>query len=168
MILSAQTIRNLCVDENSMITPFIGRGVDGPSGKSYGLSSAGYDVRLHRFLVHGQLEDSVRMQFGDFILASSLERIKMPKDVLCYVKDKSSYAREGLFVQNTVLEPGWEGHITFELTFNRPAHHIVLKQGMPIAQLIFHRLDEETEQPYGGKYQNQIDQPVESIKENVK
>lgn len=176
MILPAQVIRRFCQstrgefatdDIHGMITPFFERTVR--NGKSYGLSSAGYDIRVGKFKVLGSTElvDHVRMQNGDFVLAVSIERIKIPPNLLCYVKDKSSWAREGLAVQNTILDPGWVGYITLELSYHRPAHHIVVQEGDPIAQLIFHQLVEPTEQPYSGKYQNQSDKPVEAIKEEV-
>lgn len=138
MILSAQTIRKL-----KPITPFHERTKE--FGMSYGLSAAGYDIRI---------AESTKVMCDNFTLASSLERFNMPDDVLAYVKDKSTWARQGLAVQNTVIEPGWKGYLTLELT-NHSYKHIELKRGMPIAQIIFHKLDFATEQPYDGKYQNQ-------------
>ncbi len=177
MIIPGQKIREYCTDISArfvgtpikyafpnMIDPFVERTVS-RSGKSFGLSVAGYDIRIDKFNLGDGDHQTVRMQNGDFILASSLERIKMPNDLICFVKDKSSWAREGLAVQNTVLEPGWEGFITLELSFHRPAHHVVINHGDPIAQLIFHRLEEAAEMPYAGKYQNQPALPVEAIKE---
>lgn len=179
MILSGQSIRRLCVpyephetghgniewlNLDPMIEPFVERSVS-KSGKSFGLSVAGYDIRVEKFKIHSEVVDHVRMQNGDFVLASSVERIKMPNNLIAFVKDKSSWAREGLAVQNTVLEPGWEGYITLELSFHRPAYHVVLNAGDPIAQVIFQKLDESAELPYNGKYQNQANEPVESIKE---
>lgn len=193
-VLSAQSIRGYCVYKNwlpssiatatgkydnsryevvpytnAMITPFVERGIS--RGRSYGLSSAGYDIRIGR--VSSEVIDpndwdnghGFRMMPGDFVLASSIERIKMPNDLMCIVHDKSSWAREGLAIQNTVLEPGWEGYITLELSFHRPRHNIIIHKGDPIAQLIFHKLDQPTTQPYKGKYQNQEDRPVEAILE---
>lgn len=176
MILSGQTIRQLCTGndpfgdfinyEHAMIRPFNERAVHN-SGMSYGLSVAGYDIRVEKFQMYSEITDTIRMQNGDFVLASSVERIKMPRDVIAFVKDKSSWARKGLAVQNTVLEPGWEGFITLELSFHRPTFHINIREGMPIAQLIFQRLDEPAENPYAGKYQNQANEPVEAIKERI-
>lgn len=179
MILSAQTIRKLCTktefsgplgshdvirvqDENGLIKPFVERTVDESSGMSYGLSQCGYDIR-----VAFNLAKHVRLGKGDFCLAYSIERIKMPNDLVCIVHDKSSWARQGLAVQNTVLEPGWEGHITLELSAHSN-EELIIKEGMPIAQLIFHKLDFPTEQPYSGKYQNQPAQAVQAIKEQTR
>lgn len=178
MILSGQSIRERCepyypvdmghgnVDYRDnpdiMITPFVEeKAVFG--GRSYGLSHAGYDIRVSKFLNEAgePYEGVARLQCGDFLLASSMERIKMPNDLLCIVHDKSSWAREGLALQNTVLEPGWEGWITLELSFHRPKHALTIKTGDPIAQLIFHKLDQSVE-GYKGKYQAQPDMPVEA------
>ena len=100
MILSAQTIRKL-----KPITPFHERTKE--FGMSYGLSAAGYDIRI---------AEDTNVMFENFCLASSLEHFNMPDDVLAYVKDKSTWARQGLAVQNTVIEPGWKGYLTLELT----------------------------------------------------
>jgi dCTP deaminase len=64
-------------------------------------------------------------------------------------------------VQNTVIEPGWEGWLTLELT-NHGTELLTLHEGTPIAQIVFQFLDLPTEQPYVGKYQSQEDRPVEA------
>lgn len=138
MILSAQTIRRL-----QPIKPFNERTKS--CGMTYGLSVAGYDIRI---------AEAIDLYPHNFRLASSLEEFNMPNNVLAYVKDKSTWARQGLAVQNTVIEPGWKGFLTLELT-NHSSKIIKLNKEMPIAQIIFHLLDEPTEQPYDGKYQNQ-------------
>lgn len=100
----------------------------------------------------------------------------MPIDVAGSVKDKSTWARRGLAVQNTWIDPGWEGYLTLELSnhhfaFRGPPRWLrrqrdewrkdmagktlVIAAGMPIAQIVFERLDEPTELPYRGKYQRQ-------------
>jgi dCTP deaminase len=131
-------------------------------GMSYGLTSAGYDIRIGA-IGFKNLEQKFLMP-GKFILCASLERVKIPNDLQVIVHDKSTLARRGLALQNTVLEPGWEGHITLELS-NHGENPIDLRTGMPIAQLIFHQLDKPTERPYKGKYQNQGSNPVAAIEE---
>lgn len=157
-VLSAQSIRRACTSGPiSLVTPFVEKGLQ--NGKSFGLSQCGYDIRIKTL-------NGYRMCLnpGGFTLASSLERIIMHNDLVAIVHDKSSWARQGLAIQNTVLEPGWEGWITLELT-NHSTNTIWIDNGDPIAQLIFHKLDYPTEMPYRGKYQNQEDRPVEAIYE---
>lgn len=148
MILPAQHIRARV----GMIEPFEERGV--ASGMSYGLSAAGYDVRIDC----GRI-----LRPGDFCLASTLERFNIGADVLGHVADKSTWARRGLAIQNTIIEPGWNGYLTLELT-NHGEETIVIADGTPIAQIVFHLLAEPTEQPYGenAKYQNQERGPVKA------
>lgn len=93
----------------------------------------------------------------------------MPHDLVGSVRDKSSWARKGLAVQNTVIEPGWRGYLTLELT-NHREWTITVKEGSPIAQVLFEKLDEETLLPYDGRYQDQSPEPVGAIfwKEGMK
>jgi dCTP deaminase len=63
-----------------------------------------------------------------------------------------------VLVQNTVVEPGWRGYLTLELTRFLP-WPIRLRCGMPIAQILFKQLDQPTEQPYAGRYQDQERRP---------
>lgn len=142
------------------IAPFVSTKVTA-NGKSYGLSHAGYDIRVN----FKDDASGIIMTPGDFVLAVSLEHLNIPNDMLVFVKDKSSWAREGLSVQNTVLEPGWRGFITLELNYHRPHGSLRINAGDPIAQLIFMQLDEPTIKPYNGKYQDQINQPVEAKRE---
>lgn len=146
MILSAQSIRRC-----GIITPFCERTV--AFGMSYGLSSCGYDIRIAQDVLmtaHQQMR---------FRLASTIEHFDMPDDVVGRVHDKSTWARQGLQVFNTVIEPGWRGYLTLELALNG-TNVLDLKRGMPIAQIIFEFLDKPTEQPYAGKYMDQPDCPV--------
>ncbi len=143
MIASAQTIRKL-----HPIYPFSERReVYKTNGSilTYGLSPAGYDIRIAQH---------VNLLAGGFQLASTVEDFIMPNNLLGVVHDKSSWARKGLAVQNTVIEPGWRGYLTLELT-NHSIDQIDIDYLDPIAQIIFHLLDEDTEMPYSGKYQNQ-------------
>ena len=129
---------------------------------SFGLSACGYDIRLDQST--GYFNDHQRAYFlapGEFVLASSLEEFNMPKDVVGIVHDKSTWARKGIAVQNTVIEPGWRGYLTLELT-NHSDQTVKIHPGDPIAQILFHRLDQETELPYTGKYQDQEKGPQEA------
>ena len=148
MILPAQTIRKL-----KPILPFHERTVH--NGMSFGLSHAGYDVRIAETIV---------LPRGRSRLASTIEEFSMPDDLVGFVHDKSSWARRGLSLFNTVIEPGWRGFLTLELV-NHSYKTIFIEDGDPIAQIIFMRLEEPTETPYTGKYQNQRRGPQEAIDE---
>lgn len=148
MILSAQTIREL-----GLVSPLLERSVIG--GKSRGLSVAGYDITI---------ADDYAIQPGAFTLACSVEKFDMPNNVLGMVKDKSSWARRGLSVFNTVIEPGWRGYLTLELVNHGP-NCLIIDAGEPIAQVIFCFTDKETAGYGDGKYQNQGPYPTAAIRE---
>ena len=160
-ILSAQSIL-----KRKIITPCVPRTVI--RGMTHGISAAGYDVRIDFSKVrYGAYlmcrtrpdcppEYGPPQYEGDFLLAATVEHFSMPDDVLGIVHDKSSWARKGLTVQNTVIEPGWRGYLTLELTYHGPyEQEIALQHGDPIAQIVFHKLDKPTIFPYMGKYQDQ-------------
>lgn len=138
MIIPAQEIRR-----RGIFSPFSERDV--VRGRSFGLSSCGYDVRI---------AETKTLLPGDFVLASTVEHFTMPNDLVAYVKDKSTWIRQGLHVHNTVAEPGWRGHLTLELK-NQGGRILSLVAGDPIAQIVLHLLSEPTDQPYSGKYQDQ-------------
>lgn len=123
-------------------------------GVSYGLSEAGYDIRI---------KQSVTLHpFRRFALASTTERFHMPRDLVAVVHDKSTWARRGLSVFNTVIEPGWKGWLTLELVYHgwKPLH---VPSNAGIAQVIFHQLESCAE--YSGKYQDQPDSPVVALED---
>lgn len=139
MILPPQTIRRL-----KIMSPCHERTVS-PSGMTYGLANAGYDVRIDQDLV---------LKPHECALASTMEEFNMPNDVCADVKDKSTWARLFVTVQNTFIEPGWRGCLTLEIV-NHSQETAVIKRGDPIAQIVFMRMEEPTERPYEGKYQDQ-------------
>lgn len=155
--LPAQKIRRLCELPPRLVHPFCERTV--LYGMTYGLSGSGYDIRA------GQ--DKLIFPCwlpGSFRLLSSLEHFNIPIDLKFEVKDKSTLARKGLAVQNTVGEPGWSGWLTIEVT-NHSWWFKRIRMGQPIAQIVFDRLEEPTEQPYEGKYQNQGSEPQKALVE---
>lgn len=145
-------------------------------GMSYGLSSCGYDIRVGKInkwvrksassTLKGpnKLEpvEAYNLKPGEFLLCSSLEYMELPHDLCGKVHDKSTLARQGLALQNTILEPGWRGFITLELS-NHSSRPISIRAGQPIAQVVFELLDKPTILPYVGKYQDQKDEPVSAI-----
>ena len=86
----------------------------------------------------------------------------MPDTVAGIIYNKSTWARRGLSVFNTVVEPGWKGHLTMELS-NHGAVTIQIPAGVGIAQVIFYFLDRPTDNPYTGKYQGQKPGPQAAI-----
>jgi dCTP deaminase len=149
VILPAQTLRKL-----RPVRPFVDSKVV-HNGMSYGCSSAGYDIRVDQDFV---------MWPGRFVLGSSIELFTMPSDVLGMVCDKSTWVRRGISVHNTVIEPGWRGHLTVEIK-NGGWRFRRIRAGDPIAQILFLRLEEATDTPYAGKYQDQDSRPVPAIAE---
>ena len=138
MILSGQSIRR-----RSILTPFHERTKS--CGMTFGLGPAGYDIRIDKKVI---------LRPGAFALAATVERFDMCDDILAIVHDKSSWARKGLSVFNTVIEPGWRGYLTLELK-NQGPHELTIEAEAPIAQVVFHVLDEPAETPYRGRYQDQ-------------
>src|SRR5699024_4802553 len=166
--------------EHKMIEPFapeLVREKDGERIISYGTSSYGYDVRCaNEFKVFTNLhsvtvdpknfdERSFVDVVGDhciippnsFALARTVEYFRIPRSVLTICLGKSTYARCGIIVNVTPLEPEWEGHVTLEFsnTTNLPAK-IYANEG--VAQMLFFESDEECETSYadrGGKYMGQ-------------
>jgi len=95
------------------------------------------------------------------MLVAAKEYFNLPNSVVGVVHDKSTWGRRGLAVQNTVLEPGWRGYLTIELT-NHGTDTITLEDGVGLAQIVFHHMDWASERPYDGKYQDQKPGPQEA------
>jgi len=149
---------------------------------SYGLSSAGYDIRLSDdFSVpqNGTIGDphfptghiplrsvngaAIQIAAGHHILGVSMEKFSIPSDVVGVCVGKSTYARLGIVVNVTPLEPGWVGFLTLEI-HNASARPVNVYPGQGIAQIMFHRIS-EPDTSYAdrkGKYQDQPQKPVES------
>lgn len=140
-------------------------------GVSHGLSEAGYDIRIKqsiKFLTNGfgpyvlvtEPNGKQTITAGRFIIASAIERFQMPDHLVAVIHDKSTWARQGLSVFNTVAEPGWNGFLTLELVYHG-FKDLEIHPGQGIAQVLFSTLSDAGD--YGdGKYQNQEDRPVEA------
>ena len=166
--------------EENMISPFEPDQIKSLAGNkviSYGTSSYGYDVRCSsNFKVFTNINSAVvdpknfdTNSFVDyegdtciippnsFALASTIEYFKIPRSVLTICLGKSTYARCGIIVNVTPLEPEWEGHVTLEFsnTTTLPAK-IYANEG--VAQMLFFESDTVCETSYkdrDGKYQKQ-------------
>lgn len=142
-VLSAQTIRRLCLVNAPLIDPFVERGVF--NGKSFGLSSCTYDCRIDHDLI---------LMPGKSALASTMEHVRLPNNICGSILDKSTYARLFMTAFNTHIDPGFAGYVTVELS-NLGEEVIRFEKGEPLCQLKFELLDYHTELPYAGKYQGQ-------------
>jgi len=162
--------------ENAMIEPFVAK-QERENVLSYGVSSYGYDARVSdEFKIFTNINSSIvdPKEFlednfitkkedvciippNSFVLARTVEYFKIPRDVLVICVGKSTYARCGIIVNVTPLEPEWEGHVTLEFsnTTNLPAK-IYANEGA--CQFLFIGADEVCETSYRdkkGKYQGQ-------------
>ena len=136
-------------------------------GVSYGLSEAGYDIRIKQSINFTRFEgqrvvgvmypDGPNFSDGRFVIASTIEEFDMPSRLVGVVHDKSTWARRGLSVFNTVVEPGWKGFLTLELVYHGN-EDLMIPAGAGIAQVLFHELVNPAQ--YEGKYQQQEDRPV--------
>ena len=167
-------------EKHGMIEPFeAGQVRENDAGRiiSYGTSSYGYDVRcasdfkvftnINSAIVDPKAfdENSFVDKQGDvciippnsFALARTVEFFRIPRNVLTICLGKSTYARCGIIVNVTPLEPEWEGHVTLEFSNTTPLPaKIYANEG--VAQMLFFESDEECEVSYkdrAGKYQGQ-------------
>jgi len=98
---------------------------------------------------------------GEFVLGSTLERIRLADDLVARLEGKSSLGRLGLLIHSTAgfIDPGWDGHVTLELS-NVANLPITIYNGMKIGQISFMQMTEAASAPYGSgalgsKYQGQ-------------
>ena len=174
-VLSDKWIRKMS-KEQEMISPFEEKQIRG-NNISYGLSSFGYDARVSdEFKIFTNVnsgivdpkvfkKESFVTKIGkeciippnSFALARTMEYFKIPDNVLVICLGKSTYARCGIIVNVTPLEPGWEGHVTLEFSNTTPLPaKIYANEG--VAQFIFLRGNERPSLTYAnrkGKYMKQ-------------
>jgi len=174
MVLADRTIRRLLEEGSIEIEPY---------DESL-LQPSSVDVRVDRFfrvfhnarypyidvrkpqedlteLVEIEDDSPFILHPGEFVLGSTLERIRLPDDLVARLEGKSSLGRLGLLIHSTAgfVDPGWNGHVTLELS-NVANLPITIYYGMKIGQLSFVQLTERAERPYGthdlgSKYQGQ-------------
>ena len=174
-VLSDRWIKKMA-KEKGMIKPFVEK-QESKNYISYGLSSFGYDARVsNEFKIFTDVDSALvdpknfkNNSFvsrtsneciippNSFVLASTVEYFKIPKDVLVICLGKSTYARCGIIVNVTPLEPGWEGYVTLEFSNTTPLPaKIYANEG--VAQFIFLKGNEKPEVTYAdrnGKYMGQ-------------
>jgi dCTP deaminase len=164
------------IQRDVVIDPFTSEAVRAGT-ISYGVSSYGYDVRVGRRFkvftnVHSVIVDPKQFNPSSFVdiegdhciippnsfaLAETVEYLEIPRDILCVCVGKSTYARCGIIVNVTPLEPEWRGKITIEISNTTPLPaKIYSNEG--IAQILFFRADAVCRVSYAdkkGKYQDQ-------------
>jgi len=113
-------------------------------------------IDLNTEITYREIEDdSITIPPHSFLLATTLESVKLPDNLTAFVEGRSSIGRIGLFIQNAGwVDPGFEGQITLEL-YNANSLPIRLEAGRRICQLVFCKMDQVASVPYRGKYQNQ-------------
>ncbi len=172
--------------KHQMIDPFIHTKTS--SGKiSYGVSSYGYDARIaNEFKIFNCspslvidpksfsrdnyeeviVDDFIMVPPNGFVLARTIEYFKIPRDVLVVCLGKSTYARCGIIINVTPLEPEWEGFVTLELS-NTSSIPVKVYVNEGICQFIFLSADEICDVSYSdaqGKYMNQFGVVLPRIK----
>ncbi|NDC83486.1 dCTP deaminase [bacterium] len=163
MILSDKTLKSLIQSGELSVSPL----------DEHSIQPASIDCRLgdHFLLVDDTLNQDITLDTPvrytetksqsiiipphRFLLATTLETIRLPSNLSAFVEGRSSIGRIGLFIQNAGwVDAGFEGKITLEL-YNANSLPIRLDVGRRICQLVFCRMDQHAETPYVGKYQGQ-------------
>jgi dCTP deaminase len=172
-VLSDRTIRRLIDDGRIEIDPY-DAGLLQPSSvdvrvdrlfRVFRNNRASYiDVKVEQDLtelVEVDDQEPFILHPGEFVLGSTLERVRLPDDLVARLEGKSSLGRLGLLIHSTAgfIDPGWDGHVTLELS-NVANLPITIYYGMKIGQVSFMELSEPAESPYGSgglgsKYQGQ-------------
>jgi dCTP deaminase len=181
-VLSDIEIKQLA-NNSGMIVPFVDSLIKNEAGikiLSYGLSSYGYDVRVdNKFFLFNKKNqelvidpknidtevfeeitcDVLTIPPNGFVLAKTVEYLKIPKDVISICVGKSTYARCGVIINVTPIEPEWEGYVTLEISNTTPLPvKIYANEG--ICQFLFLKASSVCEQSYldrSGKYLYQKD-----------
>ncbi len=163
MIVSDETLRRMLAERTIVLEPV----------EPYQIQPASVDLRLGRHFLkidENSLEslsldsqppyvemekDEIIIPPASFLLATTVEFVKIPTNVTAFVEGRSSIGRMGLFIQNAGwVDPGFEGTITLEL-YNANRLPIRLTSGRRICQIVFAFMDRSTNRPYAGKYQGQ-------------
>jgi dCTP deaminase len=163
VIISDETLREMLQDGRIVLEPL----------EPYQIQPASVDLRLgaHFLKIDENSLESLSLESeppyveirreeivippASFLLATTVEYVRIPPNVTAFVEGRSSIGRMGLFIQNAGwVDPGFEGNITLEL-FNANRLPIRLTAGRRICQIVFAFMDRPTRTPYAGKYQHQ-------------
>ena len=176
MLKSSVWIKNQA-EKSKLLEPFVPEPVR-EGVISYGLGPYGYDIRLHNTYkqpapsmskldphhigegdFETKTEETIHIPAGSYILGRSLEYFRMPKKVIGLVLGKSTYARNGILINVTPLEPEWSGFLTISIS-NLSGRTAVLHPMEGIAQVLFFESDTPPLFSYKelkGKYNDQTD-----------
>lgn len=182
MLKSSSWIKEYA-ENHSLLHPFIGHS-ERENTISYGLGPYGYDLRLakeYKRIKNSDLVidpytvseneyeslsgDTIEIGPNSYILGKSLEYIKMPKTIIGLVFGKSTYARSGILVNVTPVEPEWEGFLTISIS-NVSGNRVKLHPLQGIAQIVFFESDLPPVYSYSdldGKYNKQNDITISKI-----
>lgn len=163
MILSDKTLNEMIKKQELVVEPLAPESIQ-PASIDCRLDShflVVEDRNMHMIDLNSEVlyreynGDSIVIPPHSFLLATTMEYIKLPDNLTAFVEGRSSIGRIGLFIQNAGwVDPGFEGQITLEL-YNANSLPIRLEAGRRICQLVFCRMDQAALTPYKGKYQGQ-------------
>ncbi len=163
MILSDKTLRRMIENKELVVEPLTPESIQPASidcrlGTHY-LTIEDFNMKsieMDSEIKYREYEgDTITIAPHTFLLATTMEYVKLPNDLTAFVEGRSSIGRLGLFIQNAGwVDPGFEGTITLEL-YNANSLPITLKAGRRICQLVFCKMDQAAQNPYRGKYQGQ-------------
>jgi len=176
MVLSDKDIKYEVINGGLMIEPYAEKHVEPASmdlrlGESFKKSNGISNTESGEFVQPVSLSSNtdcidwkstnndVLLQPGDFVLASTKEYIEIPDYLVGQVEGRSSIGRMGISIHQTAgyIDPGFNGNITLELTNHGPVE-VLLSRGDRVCQIVFNRLSQPAEDPYGhedSQYQNQ-------------
>lgn len=163
MILSDRTLKQMIATKDLVVEPLVEESIQPASidcrlGNHF-LIVEDFNMKtidLDKEIIYREYEgDEITLPPHTFLLATTMEWVKLPNDLTAFVEGRSSIGRLGLFIQNAGwVDPGFEGNITLEL-YNANSLPIQLHAGRRICQLVFCKMDQPALNPYRGKYQGQ-------------
>jgi dCTP deaminase len=163
MILSDRTLKQMISSKELVVEPLVEESIQPASidcrlGNHF-LIVEDFNMKtidLDKEIIYREYEgDQITLPPHTFLLATTMEWVKLPDNLTAFVEGRSSIGRLGLFIQNAGwVDPGFEGNITLEL-YNANSLPIQLHAGRRICQLVFCKMDHAALNPYRGKYQGQ-------------